>query len=72
LQPEPVRHCPCADRNTTLANKATEKAAVDYGLTTAVATCGTPPIASTGIEGVFRLEAPPPKTLHVLHCFWLC
>lgn len=71
-KPVPVQDCPCTGRNVTLPTSSVEKFTVDLGF---VAILPDFDLSHHEVGVGERIPCSvhaPPRSLHVLHCVWLC
>lgn len=69
--PRPVKHCPCADRDTTLSS-GPEQTSPDLLPPEPVAEPTPPGVALAAYVGATTAFPYHPPPLHVLKCLWLC
>jgi hypothetical protein len=72
--PSPIPfHCPCTERNATSLKNAVEKFGADFAFV-AILPINDILLNETVkvVEVVACFDFSPPRSLHVLHCRWLC
>jgi hypothetical protein len=69
--PRPVKHCPCADRDTTLSS-GPEQGSPDLLPPEPLAELTLPVVALARFLGAVPAFPFHPPPLHVLKCLWLC
>ena len=71
-KPVPVQNCPCTERIATVTTSPVEKADVDLGFVAILPDLALPYHEVGVVESVGRSVYAPPRSLHIMHCLWLC
>ena len=71
-KPVPIQNCPCAERNAVLTTSSAELGDVDLGQVAILTDINLPHHKVGVVERVPCSVHAPPRSLHVLHCIWLC
>lgn len=71
-KPVPVQNCPCTERNATITASSAEQVDIDLGFVAVLAVIDFARYEVGAVEEVACRVYAPPRSLHVLHCLWLC